>query len=381
MSAELKNFTPFANMQFTNLDNEGREFGVFMVKTAWDIQEDGICVLSDEQEPFALTDEFHGEINKSAVRYPSDLVPYKPTTDFILNATAFAPNDEEAKKWDVSVQIEEDQNGKVLIDRTLKITGPREWRFLKRRWQLSDPEQIIRLDIRYEHAYGGMIPKGEDDDGNPFVEAYEHNPVGKGFADPNSIDQDQSCPAPQILLPDQELSDPFEHLAPAGFGPIQAAWLPRRPLGGTYDDHWMEHVWPNWPKDYEFGFHNAASEGMKNALPFGAGATITLRNMHPEKEEWVINLPNPNLAAITVQEDEIIYYGLHTDSVFLDVAHNRLSDPRVFVISRMVFDRELTNSIILTRLGSKDNLEQLKMPPAPRQIAKFIEEEIEEVPV
>ena len=372
MGAALKNFTPFPNMQFANWDAQGREFGVFMVKTAWDIQPDGTCTLSEEQEPFALTDEFHGELNASSVRYPSDLVPYKPTTDFILNATTFAPQGKASEAWECSIEVTAHGAEAPLVEKKLLITGPRHWTFRKKKWELSRAEPIKRLNVQYDHAYGGSIKTGEDENGDAIVEAYEYNPVGKGFADPDWTHKDQPVLAPQILLPEQSLCDPFEQLKPAGFGPIQASWLPRRPLGGTYDEHWSENVWPNWPEDYQFWFHNAAPEGQRHALPPGEGARCTLKNLHPEREEWIIDVPNPRLAALVQQGSELVIYGLHIDTVFLDIAHDRLDDPRVFLMSRMVFDRELTQSITLTRLSSQDVMSDLKLPPTPNQIARFI---------
>lgn len=331
---ELRNLTPFANMQFANWDAQGREFGVYMVKTAWDILPDGTCRLSDEQEPFVFTDEFHGAVNETAVKYASDMVPYRPKTDIILNATAFAPSQTVSLRWESGVVVRVDGVDAPLIDKGLQITGPRQWKKGILGWKLTEATPIMQCDLRFDYSFGGAVPKGEDQ-----VEAYEMNPVGKGFADKEWLSESKPFEAPQILSAGEVLKDPSALLVPAGVGPVQAAWLPRRPRGGTYDKHWEDNVWPLWPEDYDFAFHNAAPDDMAVDLPLGTDIKITLTHMHPEQADWTITVPNPRLAVYIQVGRNVIPTALMVDTIYLDIAADRMTDPRIFQVSRLVFDR------------------------------------------
>ena len=112
------NFTPFANLRFSNLDAQGREFGVFMVKTAHDIPAEGLCPLSTEQEPFVLTDSYFGELNVSPLRYPSDMVPWKPVSDVILDAVAYAPRQKPAAEWQAGLRVSDSQG--MVVEKWLR---------------------------------------------------------------------------------------------------------------------------------------------------------------------------------------------------------------------------------------------------------------------
>lgn len=370
MTAELRNFTPFANMRFSNLDAQGREFGVFMVKTAWDILPDGSCRLSDEQEPFVLTDQAFAD---GGTRYASDLVPWKPATDVMLNATTFAPGGQAARQWTTGARVKDDQTGAILINRSIAVSGPRAWRQRFGFWRLEEAAAVEHLALRYENAFGGQVDMGKDGSGEPVLKAFEENPVGIGYAKEGHVPADGTVPEPRLAEPGASRRNPFERLAPVGFGPIPAAWLPRRPLGGTYDRFWRENVWPAWPADYDFAFHNAASAGMTCRLSQGAGVEITLANMHPDHPNWTIRLPRPPIVAQLGTEEQIIPSALTTDTIFLDIAKDRLSDPRVFQISRLVFDLTQVEAIVLAPLPDEADASRLAPPPTPNEVARYLD--------
>jgi hypothetical protein len=378
MSIEIRNFTPFANMRFSNWDAQGREFGVFMVKTAWDILEDGSCRLSDEQEPFALSDQ---PFPDGGTRYASDLVPWKPATDLILNATAFAPGGRTSTGWEVRATLAEGSTGAVLIDRRVTVSGPRAWQRRLGAWRLAGASAVGRVDLRYENTFGGLVETGTDDDGAPVLEAFERNPVGLGYAREGHLPGDAILAEPMLTQGGETRRSPFQTLSPTGFGPVPAAWLPRRPLGGTYDQDWLEAVWPRWPTDYDFAFHNAASEGMTCQLPQGAGVVIGLTNMHPTRPEWTIRLPRPPVVAHLGTDAEIFASALATDTIFLDIAEDRLSDPRVFQVSRLVFDLTRVRAIVLGPLPEDADDTRLARPPKPDEVARFVEEAAEDDPM
>lgn len=361
----IVNFTPFANLRFSNRNAVGKEFGVFMAKTAMDIRPDGSCKLSSEQEPFALTDIYHGELNVSSLRYPSDFVPFKPTSEIILDATAYAPGFKSASEWKVSVRVS-DENG-PFCDTELIVTGPRQWepvwlkelneaqkmewekhRAMFAGWKLSPPEEIDRLPVRYEYAFGGMTIKGTNDDGQPFLEADERNPVGSGLIDREFTDHSKSLKAPQLLAPGAILSDPYGLHPIAGLGPIPPAWLPRRSMGGTYDEHWLKNVWPNWAGDYDYRFHNSAPAALQGNRYLEGEILIELRNLHHEHSDFTIQIPAQKMFAIAVKTDGSEQnLKMSLDTVFLEISENSKGDPRVYCIWRTPFDLAMTEGLVL----------------------------------
>ena len=59
-------------------------------------------------------------------------------------------------------------------------------------------------------------------------------------------------------------------------------WLPRRALAGSYNDIWKQTRWPKLPKDFDFGYWNAAPEDQQFDYPQG-GEKIMLANLvNPE---------------------------------------------------------------------------------------------------
>ena len=66
----------------------------------------------------------------------------------------------------------------------------------------------------------------------------------------------------QIEDPKNPIADPYKAYAPESLGAIPPAWEPRLPLGGAYDDHWQKNIWPEWPPDYSFAYHNSAHPGL-----------------------------------------------------------------------------------------------------------------------
>ena len=380
---QIINFTPFANLRFSNRTSDGREFGVFMAKTALDIGPDGSCSFSTEQEPFVFTDAYHGDMNISSVRYPSDFVPYKPHTDIILDATAYAPNGRPAPEWQVSVKVSDALGS--FANYAITVTGPRQWhpvwlrdlddqeksdwrrhqaRGLFRGWKLSSAQPIDRLPIRYEYAFGGLLDKGFDEDGRPIHDAFEYNPIGPGQVDPQLTDHTQPVDAPQIVALDSVLQDPFAAHSVEGFGPIPPAWLPRRAFGGTYDDFWSEHIWPNWAPDYDYRFHNAAHPNLQGSRFLEGEIQIELGNLHPVIPNFTVRLPGQQLMAAAIGPDgseKMLKMAL--DTVFLEIGEAHRDDPRIYCIWRTPFDLSSTDVLALMRADDLESQVGQRMKP------------------
>ncbi|QEN90080.1 DUF2169 domain-containing protein [Labrys sp. KNU-23] len=359
MTTIVNNFTHLPNLRYAGMDNRGRKFGVLIVKAAFDVGDDGICVLSEDQEPLTFTDEYHGALNVTSLRYPSDLVPYKPRTDVLVDAVARAPGGKALPSWLFDIQVE-DQTG-VKVGKTLHVHGPRQWEPKWRRrldekeqaewqahrklfmgWELSKPQPITELPLRYEHTYGGSLPRIKPGEDKPTLEANQYNPVGEGWIDKERTDHTKSQPAPQIEAPDCPITKPYTHYEPQGVGPIPPAWLPRRPLGGTYDQSWIDTVWPNWPNDYAFRFHNSAPTSLQT--PDGQFMDGEIRFSMTNKagddlaDKIELKLQNPTvLIDLQYEDDPTKFLRLNLDTLFFDVKDPDPKRWRIFVSGRTVF--------------------------------------------
>lgn len=380
---QVINLTPFSYLQFSKSDNKGLEFGVLAVKATYAFDETDACALSDEQESLNAEEQTFGRPDNSSLKRPTDLVGYKPSTDVIVNAIAYAPEGEPAKAWNIGLEITDAAGTK--IQKTLRITGPRWWvpkwkralsdeeqknwkdhRDLFEGWELSEPEPIVSLPVRYEYAYGGSVAKGSDEHGNAVLQSYEYNPVGRGFIDIEWTDHTKPVAAPQIEYADEPVTDPYKHYKPAGYGAIQRAWLPRRPLGGTFNQHWVDHVWPKWPADYDFAFNNAAAEGLCGHGFLKLPIRVQLVNLHPTKRNCFLNFKELNVHA-AYQTTHGTVFGCEPH---IDTLHIELSDTDSFahyasVVWRTVYNRDETEAIALGLADTAtDDVEMKMLHPA-----------------
>jgi hypothetical protein len=66
-----------------------------------------------------------------------------------------------------------------------------------------------------------------------------------------------------------------------GFGPIGRNWAGRYPLAGTYDQDWLDNVFPFLPKDFDERYYQAAPADQQIDYPQG-GEEVQLLNLTPQ---------------------------------------------------------------------------------------------------
>ena len=353
---KLINQAPFPNFRYYSLDNSGHEFGIIIVKATYAIAPSGGLLVAEEQAPMIFTDKCHGAVNVTSLWHPSDLVPNKPRTDIIINAIARSPGGRPQRDWTCGIKIETAE-GAVVVNKELRVTGPRFWRpkwrvalnekqkqdWRKHRhafkaWELSEPEPITELPLHYEYAYGGLLQRGLDHNGKPIMATDHRNPLGRGWIDPEFTDLTIPQPAPQIELASEPITDPYHKYIPQGLGPIPPAWLPRRPLGGTFDDEWNANVWPNWPSDYSFAYNNSAHPDLICPDYLNGNERIVLLNLFAGIPELRLNLPGDRMSIEFVRADDSVEKkDMNLDTVFLDIASSEHGDCHVFLSWRVNF--------------------------------------------
>lgn len=362
----FRNLTPFDALCFSALDVDDREHRVVAMKVGYRlVARDGRLftaeAIDDEPVPLCMADTYDGEVGESAVREESDLAPYKPRCDVVLRGAAHAPGGRPAPRWDVrmrvseplpepgisvdgphplspgmalnarqreeldAARIEADRQRaaaprfRVLLDKTLRVTGPRrfqrDWRTLWRGWRLTEPEAASTVPMTWAQAFGGRsVVRNPEHPHHPDAPEYLlnevcfSNPLGCGWLDQRHFRTavrggtalPDALPAPQI----ESVDAPTQCLlfcrhpggeptaaqmaetargygaTPAGLGVVGRAWAPRVALAGTYDDAWLQQRWPYLPKDFDFGYWNGAPADQQIPYP-SPDARIDLWNLTP----------------------------------------------------------------------------------------------------
>ncbi|NDV73509.1 DUF2169 family type VI secretion system accessory protein [Burkholderia cenocepacia] len=366
---EFRNLTPFQALCFSALDVDDREHRVIAMKVGYRLVStngtdfDAVAIDNDPV-PLCMADEYDGEVGESNVREESDLAPYKPRCDVVLRGAAHAPEGLRLQSWDVRIRVSEPlpeaplsvdepyplspgmalnarQRAELeqaqadaarrraeaprfrpLLDKTLRVTGPRHFRrdalTLWRGWRLLEPEPASTVAMTWANAFGGRSIvrnperlRAQDEPEFLLNEVCFSNPLGRGWVDHRYLrlvrktgqDLPRAIPAPQIEAPDAPIrqlrfcknpqgdstaaqmarSAGTYGASPAGMGIVGRAWAPRLALAGTYDAAWLEKRWPYLPKDFDFGYWNCAAVDQQVPYP----------SPHARVELW--NLTDPEV--------------------------------------------------------------------------------------
>lgn len=323
---EFRNLTPFSVMQYAMDDKHNERHCVVAMKTGFRLIQDAegqwlAQLMENPVLPLCVEDEYAGEINKSSVLRESDLAPLKPACDIIVNGTAYTPDGVAVPEMTAGLLMRS-ATGEVLIDKKLRITGPRFYRQqpLTGQWYETEPEPFTSLPLNYHYAFGGECRIEADSDyADRIPEEYrltdeqrrEHpepdnpplahmacpvNPLGLGYTQAWYLraSECREVEAPRIIAVDgpftlQQFTDCLNghgdwfapEYQPAGFGVIGRAWLPRLPLAGTYDQEWLETQHPDLPDDFDFNYWNCAPDDQRIPFPLPGGEFV-LTGFRPE---------------------------------------------------------------------------------------------------
>ncbi|WES68095.1 DUF2169 domain-containing protein [Superficieibacter sp. HKU1] len=359
---EFRNLTPFSVMEYAMDDKHDERYHVVTMKTGFRLMQsaDGqwqTMLMEYPALPLSVEDKFSGEMNASPVVHESDLVPLKPACDIIINGTASTPGGVAVPEISAGVLMRS-ASGSVLLDKKLRITGPRFYQrhFLTGQWYETEPEPFTSLPLDYRYAFGGecriepdseyadLIPaeyRLTDEQRCEHPESYNPplahtacpvNPLGLGYAPSWYLraSKVQRVEAPRIIAMDapftlQHFIDVSDDKAdwsapecqPAGFGVIGRTWLPRLPLAGTYNQEWLENRHPSLPEDFDFRYWNAAPHDQQIPFPL-PGADFILSGFHPDGD-ITFALP-ASQAGILLRMDsgECIPQMMWTDTLLID---------------------------------------------------------------
>ena len=208
------------------------------------------------------------ELGKDAML---DLCMPKPKGEILVVGRCFTPEAKPVPAYEVRLKI-------GSIDKTLHVYGDRFW---KRKGGLvkviSDPMPFTEMPVSYENAFGGP--------------EYKKNPLGKGHTQIKTETGDTVHPLPNIEDPTNLIDSPKKKPDPAGLGSIDLTWPQRMDKVGTYDQKWLEELFPGLAADMDPTYFNVAPEDQWIDGFFNGDESFEIKGMHPEKKTLSSRLP------------------------------------------------------------------------------------------
>jgi hypothetical protein len=270
---ELINSTRMVAGYTMGREPSGRELLVIVVKGTFRIpaQSGEPLRLHEEQVPLVMSDVFFGEPGLSAPRYEVDFAPRKQRCDVLLNATAHAPDGRPTTRTTVGVRI-------GSWSKSFDVVGDRVWEAGLGGIGASATSPFVQMPITYDRAFGGMDNRSADPADHA---AYLLNPIGRGFHKQLKSEWVAGSPLPNTEETGKPVSWVNGNYRPMSFGAIGRHWEPRYKYAGTYDQHWLDEVFPFLPADFDEQYYQAAPLDQQLPKPLGE-QTLTLLNLTPE---------------------------------------------------------------------------------------------------
>jgi hypothetical protein len=250
---------------------DARELLVVVVKGTFTIPESGqIPTLTAAQVPIVDADVFTGVPGFSSTLYECDYAPFKPRCDVLLNGSAYAPGDKSSRRVTVTLEV-------GRMSKRFNVVGDRVWKKGLFGIHASRPRPFKAMQISYDNAFGGVDNLHE----NPLKHVtHLLNFAGKGFfpaSGGRKIDGKPLANTEEVRKP---VKSPRAKYRPIAFGAIGRAWQPRLKFGGTYDQKWVDHIFPFLPSDFDDRYYQAAPHDQQVDYLQG-GEEVKLTNLMP----------------------------------------------------------------------------------------------------
>lgn len=307
---EVRNHTPLTATLIPGMDKNGSDYAVVVMKGKFKIiPGQKRLIFSDEPVEIFQQDKYYGEPDKTSVRYESDAVLFKKSTDIVVNGHVYAPNNRMTYSVDASVQA---GNQTKLC----RIFGDRLWEKSSKSVMTlipGQPQPFDRMPMLYELAFGGVDATCDDEKTPEFS---EYNPIGKGFiGTKNSLKE--GFPLPNIEDPRSMIQKWDDRPIPAGFGYIGRSWKPRVSYAGTYDDQWKKTRMPLLPTNFDERYFNGAHPDLIPDKYLNNGEQITLTNLS-EAGNMTFDLPIWNEPVTAFLKGSKIIYQPVLDTVVIE---------------------------------------------------------------
>lgn len=253
-------------------DPSAREHVVVVVKGTFAIRGDGGPVEGlpvEQQVPLVMADTFTGAPGYSAPLLEADFCLRKARCDVLVNGTAYAPEGRAVERVRVGVKI-------GAWQKAFDVVGDRIWEQRGGQLSPSPGNRFTTSPVTYDCAFGGV-----DDLEPERSSAYMENPVGRGYGVMRPPERYLGRRLCNTEDPRHPVTQPWGAYRPMSLGPVGRGWQPRLGYAGTYDQNWIDHVFPFLPADFDERHYQAAPADQQIDEPKG-GEEVVLLNLIPE---------------------------------------------------------------------------------------------------
>ncbi|MEQ1622112.1 MAG: DUF2169 domain-containing protein [Methylococcales bacterium] len=282
---DLLNSTGMQAAFTQGVDKNGRESLVVVVKGTFRIPLDGSeATLAEVQKPLVMADTFTSEPGYSAPVYEADFSPIKPRCDVLLVGSAHAPKGEPVTKLPVGLKV-----GSLV--KSFNVIGDREWEVNGLLVTPGRPRPFLKMSITYDRAYGGNDNFHFDPNEHS---AFMANPIGIGYR--RHLIDIAGTSVPNTEEMDSPITSPKGEYRPMSLGVVGRHWQSRAPFAGTYDQHWIDNVFPFLPSDFDNQYFQAAPPDQQIPYLLG-GEEVVLGNLAPQ-ERIFFRLPKVDVPIV-----------------------------------------------------------------------------------
>jgi hypothetical protein len=269
---ELINATRMTAGCNMGLEPSGRELLVVVIKGTFVLPKSGEPVrLADEQLPLVMADTFTGEPGFSAPVLEVDYAPRKLACDVLLTGHARAPEGRQVTRLRCGIRVGRMEKG-------FDVVGDRVWQTGLTGIDASAPRHFTEMPVSYDRAYGGADRRPEDPTEH---DAYGPNPVGRGWHKHLKNAWVDGAPLPNTEAIGEPVRFPGDKYTPMALGPLGRGWPQRARYAGTYDQKWLDDVFPFLPEDFDERYFQAAPEDQQLPIP-NAPLDVELEGFTPD---------------------------------------------------------------------------------------------------
>jgi hypothetical protein len=152
------------------------------------------------------------------------------------------------------------------MEKVFDVVGDRVWQAGLTGITASAPQHFTEMPVSYDRAFGGADRHSEDEREH---DAYLPNPVGRGWHKHLKNAWVDGSPLPNTEEIGKAVGFPSDKCKPMALGPLARGWPQRARYAGTYDQKWLDDVFPFLPADFDERYYQAAPEDQQVPLPKG----------------------------------------------------------------------------------------------------------------
>lgn len=310
----LVNNSPYPVFGFEHKLLKGNLYYIIVLKQSYSLEADGKLKELHEKIDIRLHDIVKENARWDSVTHPSDLIPYKPKPEVILNGVARqrTPKDH----WLCGIDIKKITNDKKLSQwsKQIVVTGEQYWQRVGEDWQKLPIIPTTKVTLNYENAYGGnfkLINPQQNNLGAGVLTTpdihYAPNPSGCGWL-PSKKDQNslldvqkyeleqqiqalEQIKAPQLFTIKagktqafDNLTHPNDPIQVAGFGSYTNFWQPRAQYISDELDWSQESTNGGYPVDFDMRHWQQAPADQWLDFDINGKEILTLTGIFPESK-------------------------------------------------------------------------------------------------